>query len=121
MKRLHTVTSFVLLCSALVLSAVSAHAMDISGTIGSTVTIMENSKLVGDVTCTVMGAPCITVGVSGLTLDLNGYNMVGLGDSVTGCSGSQTASEVGILVNMVENVVIRGPGVVTQFRNVGVM
>ena len=68
-----------------------------------------------------MGAPCITFGVSGLTLDLNGYNMIGLGDSVTGCSGSQTANEVGILVNMLENVVVRGPGVVTQFRNVGVM
>jgi hypothetical protein len=121
MKRSHTVTLFALLCSALFLSAVSAHAMDISGTIGSTVIIMENSKLTGDVTCTVMGAPCITIGVSGLRLDLNGYNMVGLGDSVTGCNGTGTANEVGILVNMLENVVIRGPGVVTQFRNTGVL
>jgi hypothetical protein len=59
--------------------------------------------------------------VSGLILDLNGYNMVGLGDAATGCSGSQTANEVGIFVNMLENVIIRGPGVVTQFRNNGIL
>ena len=120
MKRLHTVTLFVLQCSALVFSAASARAMDISGTISSTLTITDNSKLVGDVTCTVVGAPCITFSVSGLTLDLNGYNMVGLGDAATGCSGSQTANEAGIFVNMLANVVIRGPGVVTQFRNAGI-
>jgi len=120
MKRSHTVILFVL-CSTLVFSAGSTLAMDISGTISSTLTITENSKLVGDVTCTVVGAPCITFAVSGLTLDLNGYNMVGLGDSATGCSGNATANEAGILVNMLENVIVRGPGVVTQFRNTGVL
>ena len=50
MKRSHTVTLFVLLCSALVLSAGRTYAMDLSGTISSTVMIMDNSKLVGDVT-----------------------------------------------------------------------
>ena len=121
MKLRPIVTLFVLLCSALVFSDGSARAMDISGTISSTLTITENSKLVGDVTCTVMGASCITFGVSGLTLDLNGYNVVGLGDSVTGCSGAATANEVGILSNTLENVILRGPGVVTQFRNTGVL
>jgi hypothetical protein len=120
MKRPHTPSFFVLLWSALGFSAGSARAMDISGTISSTLTITDNSKLVGDVTCTVIGAPCITFAVSGLTLDLNGYNMVGLGDAATGCSGSQTANEAGIFVNMLENIVIRGPGVVTQFRNAGI-
>jgi hypothetical protein len=109
------------LITSVFLSAGVVHATDISGTISSTLTIMDNSKLVGDVTCTVMGAPCITFGVSGLTLDLNGYNMVGLGDAATGCSGNSTGNEFGIFANMLENVVIRGPGVVTQFRNTGIL
>jgi len=112
---------FSLVCSSLLSLDETAYATDISGTISSTLTIAENSKLVGDVTCTVVGAPCITFGVSGLTLDLNGYNMVGLGDAVTGCSGNQSANEAGILVNMLENVIVRGPGVVTQFRNTGIL
>ncbi len=102
MKHLHTVALFSLVCSSLLSLDETAYATDISGTISSTLTIAENSKLVGDVTCTVVGAPCITFGVSGLTLDLNGYNMVGLGDAVTGCSGNQSANEAGILVNMLE-------------------
>jgi len=121
MKRPHTATLFVLLCSALVFSAGGAHAMDISGAISSTLTITENSKLVGDVTCTVVGASCITFSISGLTLDLNGYNMVGLGDAATGCSGIGTGGEAGIFANMLENVIIRGPGVVTRFRNSGIL
>lgn len=116
----HTVRSLAVLLTAVCLSAGTVLAMDISGTISSTLTIADNSKLVGDVTCTVVGAACITFGVSGLTLDLNGYNIVGLGDAATGCSGNATANEIGILVNMLENVVIRGPGVVTQFRNTGI-
>jgi hypothetical protein len=120
MKCPHIVT-IVFLYFAVVFFAGTAPAMDVSGTISSTLTITENSKLVGDVTCTVVGASCITFGISGLTLDLNGYNMVGLGDATTGCSGNATANEVGILVNMLENVVIRGPGVVTQFRNTGIL
>jgi hypothetical protein len=35
-------------------------------------TITENSQLVGDVTCTVTGAPCITFGAPGIALKLNG-------------------------------------------------
>src|SRR5437763_422030 len=92
MKCPHMVT-IVFLYFAVVFSAGTASAMDVSGTISSTLTITENSKLVVDVTCTVVGAACITFGVSGLTLDLNGYNMVGLGDSTTGCSGNATANE----------------------------
>jgi hypothetical protein len=120
MKRSNTLILSVL-CFTIALFTRTTLAMDISGTISSTLTITENSKLVGDVTCTVVGAPCITFAVSGLTLDLNGYNMVGLGDAATGCSGNATANETGILVNMLENVIIRGPGVVTQFRNTGIL
>jgi len=121
MKRPRLVTLFVSLCSLLILFAGNIHAMDITGTISSTLTLNENSKLVGDVTCTVVGAACITFAVSGLTLDLNGYNMVGLGDAATGCSGNGTGGEAGIFANMLENVIIRGPGVVTQFRNSGIL
>ena len=121
MPRTQALQSLTLLFITVVLSIGTAPAMDISGTISSTLTLADNSKLVGDVTCTVVGAACITFGVSGLTLELNGYNMVGLGDAATGCSGSATRNEVGILVNMLENVVIRGPGVVTQFRNTGIL
>ncbi len=121
MTRPHAVKAFAVFLAAICFSAATVLAMDISGNISSTLTLAENSKLVGDVTCTVVGAPCITFSVSGLTLDLNGYNMVGLGDSITGCSGNATANEVGILVNMLESVVIRGPGVVTQFRNTGIL
>src|SRR5207302_4643452 len=97
------------------------YAADISGTISTTLTITDNSRLVGDVTCTVSGSPCITFGASGLTLDLNGYSMTGLADPQTGCSGAATPNEVGILVNMLQNIVIRGLGLVRQFRNTGIL
>jgi hypothetical protein len=115
------VTSFASYPVALLVCAGGAHAADISGTISTTLTIMDNSKLVGDVSCTVTGAPCISFGASGLTLDLNGYSITGLGDPQTGCNGAATANEAGILVNMLQNVVIRGLGLVRQFRNTGVL
>jgi hypothetical protein len=99
----------------------TAYATDISGTIATTLTIMDNSRLVGDVTCAVTGAPCITFGASGLSLDLNGYSITGQGDPVKACSGGATSSEVGILVNMLQNVIIRGLGVVQQFRSNGIL
>jgi hypothetical protein len=106
--------------AALILFAGSVRAADISGAITSTLTLKENSRLVGDVACTVSGAPCITIAASGVTLDLNGYNLTGLGDPQTGCSGSATGSEIGILVNNLSNVTIRGLGMIQQFRNFGI-
>jgi hypothetical protein len=122
MKRPHTATLFVLLCSALVFSAGGAHATDISGTISSTLTITENSKLVGDVTCTVVGLACIAIGAPGLTLDMNGFTMTGLADPQTACGtgGGTVAVEDGIEVNAQNGVIIRGPGVVRQFRRFGI-
>jgi len=81
---------------------------------------LDNSKLVGDVTCAVSGATCIAFGASGLTLDLNGYSITGLGDPLTGGGGSSAAGEIGIDVNGLRDVVIRGPGVVQRFRNHGI-
>jgi len=102
----------------------AVRAEDISGTIATTRTIMNDSKLVGDVTCTVTGASCIVFGASGITLDLNGFTMIGRGDSQTGCRGGFPAgvperSENGILAAMQRNVSIRGPGLVQQFRASG--
>jgi hypothetical protein len=46
--------------------------------------------------------------------------MTGKGDAKTGCGGSATAGEFGIDVNAQQDVVIRGPGLVRQFRNQGI-
>ena len=67
------------------------------------------------------------MGASGLTLDLNGYSITGLGDPVTVCGSSSAANEVGTLINglqnciVVRNVVIRGLGLVQRFRNQGIV
>jgi hypothetical protein len=103
----------------------TAYATDISGTIATTLTIMDNSRLVGDVTCTVIGGPCIVFGASGLTLDLNGHSMTGLGDPLASCAGvpfppGPTGGEAGILANGMANVVIRGLGLVQRFRMFGI-
>ena len=99
----------------------SAYATDISGTISTTLTISEDSRLVGDVTCAVTGAPCIAIAASGVTLDLNGYSLTGLGDSLAGCAGAQGPGESGIFVNSLKDIVIRGLGVVQRFRNQGIL
>ncbi len=105
---------------ALLVCTGSAHAADIRGIITTTLTIMDDSKLVGDVICTVSGAPCIAFGASRLTLDLNGYSMTGLADPQTGCGGTSVAGEIGIDVDGLKDVVIRGFGLVQQFRNHGI-
>jgi len=51
-----------LVATAALLSTGVASADDISGLITTTRTITANSRLVGDVTCRVTGAPCILVG-----------------------------------------------------------
>jgi len=111
---------FVFFLVAVLACSGTSYATDISGTITTTLTIMDNSRLVGDVTCTVKGAPCIAFGASGLTLDLNGFAMTGIGDGVAGCAGSGNAGEFGIDVNSFNDVVIRGLGLVQQFRNSGI-
>jgi hypothetical protein len=63
--------------TAAVVHARPAAATDIRGTISATLTITEDSQLVGDVRCTMTGTPCITFGGSGLTLKLNGFSLTG--------------------------------------------
>jgi hypothetical protein len=101
-------------------SAGQASAADIRGTISSTLTLTEDSQLVGDIACTMTGTPCITFGRSGLTLRLNGFAMTGQADAATGCSGGSTGGESGILISGQRGNIVQGPGVVRQFRGHGI-
>jgi hypothetical protein len=47
--------------------------------------------------------------------------MTGQGDPQTACSGGSTPNEFGILVSTQTGITIRGPGIVQQFRNQGIV
>lgn len=96
-----------------------ARATDISGTIASTLTIFDDSRLVGDVTCTVTGAPCIAFGAPGLTLKLNGFTMTGRANLQAPCATSGPG-EVGIDISSLADEVVLGPGIVQGFRQFGI-
>jgi hypothetical protein len=114
------------LAAATVVAAVlavtgTASAADIRGTISTTLVITEDSQFVGDVTCTVTGAPCIAFGASGIALRLNGFTLTGLANPVTACSGSNnTTLESGIDISNQRGAVIQGPGVIQGFRSSGI-
>jgi hypothetical protein len=116
----------VTLVLAVLVGAGQTSAAEISGTITATLTVFNDSKLVGDVTCQVTGAPCIIVQnpfavVTSTTLDLNGFTMTGKADPQMACSaGGVNGNESGILVTGQSGVVIRGPGVVESFRGSGI-
>lgn len=103
-----------------------AEAADLAGTISSTVTITEDSKLVGDVTCavplTVPGAnPCIAFGADDIKLRLNGYTITGPADPPTGCSlPSDSMFGVGVETSGRTHVSIEGPGVIQKFERWGI-
>jgi hypothetical protein len=104
------------------LSASAAFAEDISGPITTTRMIRENSRLVGDVTCTVTGAPCLQFATSHVELRLNGFTITGPSDANTACGGSAaTATETGIHSGAQADVEIRGPGIVQRFRGDGIL
>jgi hypothetical protein len=114
-------TSIATLLGALFVCAGNVDAVDIGGTISSTLTITEDSQLVDDVTCMVTGAPCVQIGASHVTLELNGFTMTGQADAQTACRGDGGVSEFGIFVNGQTDVTIHGPGLVKQFRNQGIL
>ena len=95
----------------------------ISGPISATRIITQNTRLVGDVTCTVQAAPCIQFGAPNIKLNLNGFTITGLGDPSTGCQGNQVPgfSEVGVMANGQSDLTIQGPGVVQRFRSTGIL
>ena len=120
------------LCAAmsaacLVLGVGTARATDLHGTITNTVTIFDDSQLVGDVTCavplTVGGAnPCIAFGMDHIKLRLNGHTITGGVTIPTGCSHPPDAMfGVGILVANRTDVEIQGPGVIQEFERWGIL
>ena len=110
--------------SVLVMGMGNAHATDIGGTISTTLTITEDSQLVDDVTCTVNGAPCISIAAPNVKLELNGFTMTGLADARTACNGGPStfppSLEDAIDVEGQTGVAIRGPGLIQRFRGPGI-
>jgi len=98
-----------------------ADAEDISGIVVRTLLLSENTRLVGDITCTVTGGPCIAFGAPNIVLSLNGFTITGLADPATGCKGTSIGTDVGINTNGQSNVGIRGPGVVQRFQADGIL
>lgn len=93
----------------------------VSGTLTQTYVIVEDTELIGDVTCNVANnAPCFSFGASGVELRLNGFSITGRGDAVTGCAGGSSAGESGVTTNGMSRVAVRGPGLVHRFRADGV-
>src|ERR1700675_4318320 len=86
-----------------------AQATDISGTISTTLTIFEDSELVGDVTCMVAGAPCIAFGAPGIKLRLNGFTITDGANPSSDCASS-SFTEDGIQENAKHTGAAFGPG-----------
>ncbi len=128
MRTLKAVTCFALtLFAALFLCAGRVQATDITGTINSTVSIFDDSRLVGDVTCavplTMTGSnPCITFGADHIKLLLNGHTITGPVTPPTGCS-LPTDSMYGVGIEAIDrtDVKIEGPGVIQHFERWGVL
>jgi hypothetical protein len=96
-------------------------AHQVSGTLTRTYVIVEDTNLVGDVTCDVGSSPCFLFGASGVELRLNGFTITGRADPVTGCGGAAFPNEFGVTTNGQHSVGVRGPGVVQRFRSHGVL
>lgn len=98
-----------------------ARAEDISGTITRTLMLSEDTRLVGDITCQVAGAPCIAFAAPNIVLTLNGFTITGQNDPSSGCKGTSVGTETGISTNGQSNVGVRGPGVIQRFQGDGVL
>lgn len=124
MENLKRFTCFASVLFALFTCAGRALATDISGNISSTLTIYDDSRLVGDVTCTValLKAPCIVLAADDITLKLEGHTITGPVVPPTNCSlPTDSTFGVGIFVNGQEDVKIQGPGVIQNFERWGIL
>ena len=63
-RRCRTWVIVALASGALLMRPNTVAAEDISGTVVRTLMLSENTRLVGDITCQVTGAPCIAFGAS---------------------------------------------------------
>ena len=129
MKNLKPFAWFLSIFFSLFACAGQGRATNLSGTISSTVTLTDDSQLVGDVTCVVpltqAGAnPCIVFGADNIRLKLNGHTIAGPVDGPTApnnCSfGSDSMFGVGILANGKTGVDIQGPGIIEKFERWGI-
>ena len=106
-----------------------AAAEDISGTISVTKIIVEDSRLVGDVTCTTTTTACIQFGAPNIALRLNGFTITGPAnpDDTAACqplSGPPPADGIAngtTNANSQPGVQIIGPGMVQKFRRHGIL
>ena len=102
-------------------AAAPSFADRVSGTLTRTFVIVEDTDLIGDVTCDVPnGTACFSFGASDVEFRLNGFTIIGKADAATGCAGANTGGESGITTNNMPRVVIRGPGLVQRFRADGI-
>src|SRR6187551_241690 len=74
-------------------------AHQVSGTRTTTYVIVEDTDLIGDVSCDVGSNPCFSFGASGVELRLNGFTITGKADAATGCGGAAFPNEFGITTN----------------------
>jgi len=109
-------------------SGAAARAVDISGSPTSTIVIFEDSQLVGDLDCSEVpsGTSCIQFGADHITLRLNGFTMAGVADPNLGCTKSSASTspkggENGIFTAGHSDLQILGPGLVRDFRGIGVL
>jgi parallel beta-helix repeat protein len=109
--------------------SVGAGSAEAAGTLGGTYsmtqTIHENTRLVGNVTCTQIDSPCIAFGASHIKLWLNGFTVAGpaVPDDSTGagCSPSSAGPPAdGISIVDQTHAQILGPGMVQKFRRHGI-
>jgi parallel beta-helix repeat protein len=127
MNRVRIFCATVVAAAGLVCGVGTARATDLKGTITNTVTIFDNSQLVGDVKCavplTLNGAnPCIAFGTDHIKLRLNGHTITGGITPPTNCSlPADTKYGVGILVAGRTDVEIQGPGVIEKFERWGIL
>jgi len=104
------------------LSGGVCRATDIKGTISSTVTLTQDSQLVGNVTCTVAQAPCIVISASNVTFRLNGFTITGPADPPANCpSPTNFFDNDGIDVIGQTHVTILGPGIIQKFGPWGIL
>jgi parallel beta-helix repeat protein len=104
-------------------------AEDLSGTISTTKILIEDSRLVGDVTCTTTTTPCIQFGAPNITLRLNGFTITGPAnpDDTTTCqanSGPPASDGIATGTSAATGqtgVRIIGPGMVQRFRRHGIL
>ena len=93
----------------------------VSGTLTRTYMIVEDTDIVGDVTCDVAAnTPCFAFAAPNIELRVNGFAITGRGDTVTGCGGTAANGEAGVTTANMSGVSVRGPGLIQRFRGDGV-